>query len=97
MKAMFIVYNQSYNEEIADLLLKHGQKGYTKWEDIEGKGSFNGAPRFGNHAWPEMNHALLTIVKDDKVEPLLKELKAKDQSAPELGLRAFVWNIETLY
>ena len=94
---MFIVYNQSYNEEIADLLLKYGQKGYTKWEDIEGKGSFNGAPRFGSHAWPEMNHALLTIVKDEKVEPLLKELKDKDLSAPELGLRAFVWNIETLY
>ena len=36
MKAMFIVYNQSYNEEIADLLLKYGQKGYPKWEDIEG-------------------------------------------------------------
>ena len=97
MKAMFIVYNQSYNGEIADLLLKDGQKGYTKWEDIEGKGSFNGAPRFGSHAWPEMNHALLTIVKDEKVEPLLKELKDKDLSAPELGLRAFVWNIETLY
>ena len=42
MKALFIAYNQSYNEEICDILAQFGQRGYTKWEDIEGKGSFNG-------------------------------------------------------
>lgn len=97
MKALFIAYNQSYNEEICDILAQLGQRGYTKWEDIEGKGSFNGQARFGSHAWPEMNHAVLSVVKDDKVEPILQALKAKDESSPELGLRAFVWNIETLY
>ena len=97
MKAMFIVYNQSYNEEIADLLLKYGQKGYTKWEDIEGKGSFNGQAHLGNHAWPEMNHAVLVMVKDEKVDKILADLKAKDEASPLLGLRAFVWNIETFY
>lgn len=97
MKALFIAYNQSYNEEICNILAQFGQRGYTKWEDIEGKGSFNGQARFGSHAWPEMNHAVLSVVKDDKVEPILQALKAKDEASPELGLRAFVWNIETLY
>jgi len=97
MKAMFIAYNQAYNEEIVDLLSAQGQRGFTRWEDVEGKGDFNGFPRFGNHAWPEMNHALLVMMKDDKVAPLLAALKAKDEEAPDLGLRAFVWNIESFY
>lgn len=84
MKALFIAYNQSYNEEICDILAQFGQRGYTKWEDIEGKGSFNGQARFGSHAWPEMNHAVLSVVKDDKVEPILQALKAKDESSRNL-------------
>jgi len=97
MKAMFIAYNQAYNEEIVDLLATHGQRGFTRWENVEGKGGFNGIPRFGNHAWPEMNHALLVMLQDEKVAPLLAALKAKDEEAPDLGLRAFVWGIDCFY
>ena len=94
---MFIAYNQAYNEEIVGLLAAHGQRGFTRWEDVEGKGDFNGFPRLGSHAWPEMNHALLVMMKDDKVAPLLRDLEAKDKESPDLGLRAFVWGIETCY
>lgn len=97
MKAIFIIYNQAYNEEIAEVLASKGQRGFTRWEDIQGKGGFNGIPHFGSHAWPEQNHAILTMVKDEKVEPILAELKRRDELAPDLGLRAFVWNIETAY
>ena len=65
--------------------------------EYEGKGSFNGASHLGNHAWPEMNHAMLVMVKDEKVDKILADLKAKDEASPLLGLRAFVWNIETFY
>lgn len=97
MKAVFIIYNQAYNEEIAEILVSKGQRGFTRWEDIQGKGGFNGIPHLGSHAWPEKNHAILTMVKDDKVEPILAELKRRDELAPDLGLRAFVWNIENAY
>lgn len=97
MKAIFIAYNQAYNEEIVEVLAANGQRGFTRWEDIQGKGHFNGVPHMGNHAWPEMNHAVLAMVKDEKVEALLAEFKKMDESAPDLGLRAFVWNIETFY
>jgi len=97
MKAIFIAYNQAYNEEIMEVLQRNGQKGFTRWEDVEGRGSFNGYPRYGNHAWPEMNHAILSIMPDEKISPVLSELKAKDEATPDLGLRAFVWGIETLY
>lgn len=97
MKAMFIAYNQAYNEEITEILHRNGQRGFTRWENIEGRGGFNGFPRYGNHAWPEMNHAILSIMPDEKVSPILSELKAKDEATPDLGIRAFVWAIETLY
>ena len=97
MKAIFIAYNQAYNEEIVEILEKHRQRGFTRWEDIQGKGSFNGIPRFGSHAWPEQVHAILTVTEDGKVQPILDDLKTKDEASPDLGLRAFVWNVEIFY
>jgi len=97
MKSLFIVYNQAYNQEIIDILSANDQRGFTCWEDIQGRGSVSGIPHMGNHAWPEQNHALMVVVPDDKVDAILSQLKAKDEQAPELGLRAFVWNIETIY
>ena len=94
MKAIFVAYNQAYNEEVVEVLEARGQRGYTAWQDIQGKGSVNGIPHLGNHAWPEMNHALLAMVDDDKVEGILDDLRAKDEESPDLGLRAYVWNIE---
>lgn len=48
MKAIFISYNQAYNEEIADVLEKYRERGFTRWEDISGRGSTKGEPHFGN-------------------------------------------------
>ena len=97
MKAIFISYNQAYGEEIVEVLESNGQRGFTRWDDIQGRGDVDGEPHFGNHAWPVMNVAIMTIVPDEKVAPILAELKAKDEAAHDLGLRAFVWNIEAAY
>ena len=97
MKALFIAYNQAYNDEILEVLEAHNQRGFTRWTDIQGKGGFNGKPHMGSHAWPEMVHAILTMVKDEKVEGILADLKTKDEETPDLGIRAFVWNIEMFY
>ena len=94
MKAIFVAYNQAYNEEIVEVLEANGQRGYTAWQDIQGKGSVDGIPHLGNHAWPEMNHALLAMVDDGMVEGIMEDLRAKDAASPDLGLRAYVWNIE---
>lgn len=94
MKAIFISYSQAYNEEIIELLEANGQRGFTAWEDIQGRGSIDGTPHLGSHAWPEMNFAVLTMVDDDKVEGIMRDLKTKDETYPDLGLRAYVWNIE---
>jgi len=96
MKAIFIAYNQAYGEEIVELLESEGQRGFTRWEDIEGRGHQDGEPHLGNHAWPVMNVGLMSVVEDDKVEPILARLREKDEATQDLGLRAFVWNIEKM-
>jgi hypothetical protein len=44
-----------------------------------------------------MNNAILTFVADDKVDSILSQLKAMDEETPDLGIRAFVWNVEKFY
>ena len=71
MKAIFIAFNQAYNDEIVDLLERHGQRGFTRWNDILGRGGVDGEPHYGNHAWPVQNMAILTVVEDEAVEPIM--------------------------
>lgn len=92
MKAIFISYNQAYNEEIVEILESHGQRGFTRWQNIDGRGSVDGQPRYGSHAWPEQNHGVLAMVSDDKVSDIMAALKSKDEETPELGIRAFYWD-----
>ena len=94
MKGIFIAYDQAYNMEVADAIQKIGVRGFTMWQDIAGRGSQTGEPHLGNHAWPTMNNAMLTFVPDEMVDPILTQIKAMDEETPDLGLRAFVWNVE---
>ena len=97
MKGIFLAYDQAYNMEISDVLEKVGVRGFTMWQDIEGRGSKTGEPHLGNHAWPTMNNAILTFVPDEAVDSILESVKAMDEETPALGLRAFVWNVEMSY
>ena len=94
MKAIFIAYNQAYNEEIAELLESFGQKGFTRWTEVSGRGSYQGEPHYGSHAWPILNHAMLAMVSDDSAPGILAALHDKDTQFEDLGLRAFCWTVE---
>ena len=94
MKSVFIAYDQAQHENVLAVLSRSNVRGYTLLEQAQGCGSKTGDPHLGSHAWPTMNSAIITIVHDDRVEPLLKRLKALDDDNTMLGLRAFVWNCE---
>ena len=97
MKGIFIAYDQAYNMEIADALEAIGVRGFTMWQDIAGRGTQTGLPHLGSHAWPTMNNAMLTFVEDDQVDDILGKIRAMDEETPDLGIRAFVWNVEKYY
>ena len=94
MKSVLITFDQAYYERIIITLDKLNCRGFTSWREVQGRGSHTGEPHYGTHAWPSMASAVITMVDDSRVEPLLRALKEMDDATPRLGLRAFVWNIE---
>ncbi len=94
MKAILITYDQAHHENVVEALNHTSCRGFTSFGEVQGRGSKTGEPHYGSHAWPSLDQALITIVEDDRVEPLLARLKALDEAKPRLGLRAFVWQIE---
>ncbi|KAA6339785.1 hypothetical protein EZS27_012306 [termite gut metagenome] len=94
MKSILIAFDQAYHERIIALLDHMNCRGFTYLEQVKGRGSKTGDPHFGSHAWPAMCSAIITVVDDGKVDPLLQLLQEMDQKTEKLGLRAFVWGIE---
>lgn len=96
MKALFISYNQALTDRINKMLDDHGVRGFTRWGLTEGRGTYDGEPHYGTHAWPAMNSSVLAIVEDEKIPALLDALRDIDITTKQQGSRAFVWNIEQM-
>ena len=97
MKALFIVYNQAQTEKVEYLFGKLNIRGFTRWTDLTGRGSVDGPPHMNTHTWPEQNTARLAVVEDDKVDSILDGVKRLDEENKDVGIRAFVWNIDAMY
>jgi glutamine synthetase type III len=94
MKAVFISAFQAFYDEILTIFDTLEIRGFTYWSETQGRGSFQGEPHFGTHAWPSLNCSFLAFVEDTKVDPLLDSLRALDKTAKQQGLRAFVMPCE---
>ena len=73
-----------------------GARGFTGWEELMGRGTNNGEPHFGDHAWPSMNSALISVMEDAKAADFLARLRKLDEENPEQGLRAFAWEVSAM-
>ncbi len=94
MKSVFIAFDQAFQERIVEVLDRNSCRGFTRFEQVQGRGSKTGEPHYGSHAWPSMCSAIIAMVEDEKVDRLLDALHALDVETEMLGLRAFVWNVE---
>lgn len=94
MKSILITFDQSYLETITGILQHMNCRGYSLIDTVKGQGSKSGEPHMGSHAWPGMCSAIISVVDDNKVDPILEQLHKLDKETEQLGLRAFVWNIE---
>ncbi|MBQ0122077.1 MAG: hypothetical protein KBS38_00445 [Bacteroidales bacterium] len=96
MKSVLIVFNQAFTSRVEYMLDELGIRGFTFFEQVQGRGSSDGEPHRGTHTWPEMNSAVITVVPDEKVGELLKTVRKLDSRNKSVGVRAFVWNIEQM-
>ncbi len=97
MKAVMIIFNQANSERVEFILDRLNIKGFTWWSEVKGRGSDTGEPRMGTHTWPELNSAAMTVIPDDMVDELLECVRKLDEINKEVGVRAFVWNVEKSY
>jgi nitrogen regulatory protein PII len=96
MKAVMIIYNQAHSSVVMEILDNCNVRGFTKWVDVQGRGSVKGEPHYGTHAWPSKNMATMAIIPEELVSPLIKELKDANNAAKDQGLRAFVWEADSV-
>jgi nitrogen regulatory protein PII len=94
MKAVMIIFNQAHTERIEYMFDKLGVKGYSLWENVQGRGTNTGVPHLGTHAWPEINKIAMTVISEDLVEEVLSAVRKIDSINEEVGIRAFVWDIQ---
>lgn len=94
MKSILITFDQAHYERVISILDKNNSRGFTYLDRVQGRGTKTGEPHYGSHAWPSMCSAVIAIVEDHRVKPILEELREIDEATPMLGLRAFAWNIE---
>ena len=52
MKAILVTFDQAHYERIIDILERNNCRGFTAWEQVQGRGSVSGEPHYGSHAWP---------------------------------------------
>lgn len=93
MKAIMIIYNQAHTEKVEYMFERLGVKGYTLWENVQGRGSNTGVPHLGTHTWPEINKSVLAVVDDTLVDEILDKVKKIDAISEDIGIRAFVWDV----
>ena len=96
MKAVFMACNQSMYDEVINIMDEMGVRGFTGWEELIGRGTNDGEPHLGNHAWPAMNSALISVMEDDKAEKFLARLKQLDEENHQQGMKAFAWEVSSM-
>ncbi len=94
MKAIFVSAFQAFHEEIVTILDQLEIRGFSFWPETQGRGSFNGEPHYGSHAWPSLNCSFFIAVDENKLAALLEQLKKLDGTAEQQGIRAFVMDCQ---
>jgi len=94
MVAIMIIFNQALSEEIIDLLNDFDIRGFTKFNDLQGRGSLMGEPKMGTHTWPALNNAVMSVIMKEKAETLIDALNRLNRKSPEPGLKAFSWEVD---
>lgn len=90
MKAILITFDQAHYGRIIEELEKANCRGFTAWEQVQGRGTVTGEPHYGSHAWPSMASAIISMVEDHRVDAVLARLREIDESRPKQIGRAHV-------
>lgn len=90
MKALLLVYDVDFEEEVMEALREVGVYAFTLWERVLGRGE-RSEPKLGTHAWPSVNRALLVVLEEGDWEGVRGKV---GELVRRPGMRAFLWEVE---
>ena len=94
-----IVFNQANTGRVEYMLDVLGIKGFTFFEQVQGRGTNGGEPRRGTHAWPEMNSCVITVVEEEQLPALLESIRCNSplSEASPLINPPLIWSPYNIY
>ena len=95
MQMVMIAYNSAIESEVMEILEKCGIESYTRWTQVQGKGKTSGT-HLGTDIWPGENSVLFCAIEGEKAESLMNLIKKIREKSGNLGIKAFVWNLEEI-
>ncbi len=93
MKMIITVFNASIEEEVRACAKEYGLSEYTKLTRVLGEGE-NSGPHMGTHIWPSVNTMMMFACEQEKTERFMEHLAEIKEEFKELGLKAFVFDLE---
>lgn len=86
--AILLFYDRAIDDEVIDALTACCIQHYSRWHDLSGVGSTG--PHMGDHIWPAMNNAIMSVVPAEAAEAVLSRVRELQAEFPFTGLRAVV-------
>ena len=93
MKLILIAYDEANDRAVMNVLASAGAANYTKWVDVQGKGTSSG-PHLGTPVWPKQNHVLAVAAEDAQAHQIVAGVKQLRDTLPLKGVKAFVLPLE---
>ena len=95
MKMLLIVCPKARQDEVTQLIERHGVHAYSEIPEIIGAGKTG--KKLGTHTFPEKSSLVFTVVSEEKEQELVAALKhCATTLYPDEGMRAFVLPIESV-
>lgn len=94
MKGLMIIFNQALSEEIVELFNELEIRGFTKMNDLQGRGTNTGEPKMGTHTWPALNNAIYSFMQKEEAEKMISALNNLNVNSEDQGLKVFSWDVE---
>jgi len=92
---VMVVYNESIDLEVMEMLDKCGLCNYTKIKEAYGKGKTSGS-HFGDDIWPGRNNILYVACSDKEAKVVLELVRNLRNSLGEEGIKAFSWDLNEI-